>query len=70
MQYRIASGEKWLALIGDDADFTRKRGVGSRQIAFVALHGKIASVLIFFPRHILIPCRSPKKNVSSNCLTR
>ena len=31
--YRIASGEKWLALIGDDTDFTLKRGVGSVQIA-------------------------------------
>ena len=30
--YSIAFGEKWLALIGDDTDFTRKRGVGSRQI--------------------------------------
>ena len=28
-----ASGKKWLALIGDDIDFTRKRGVGSVQIA-------------------------------------
>jgi hypothetical protein len=30
--YRIASGKKWLALIGGDTDFTRKRGVGSREI--------------------------------------
>jgi len=31
--YRIASGKKWLAIIGDDTDFTRKRGVGSVQMA-------------------------------------